>query len=535
MLKNKKAKLKLAKIDALTATLIGAWVGLGAIGIIGGTDYAVTYFQGESYMPYTEVVQFCNDLDVNTAYITHETRENRQNTRAAFPKDGIKLNVYVDNLTEIEKSDMQRAVDDINAIFKVIRPANKFILEFNPSLGDKINKYNVDIYEMQEGETSSDHVDGFWDPNYSIPNKNGLVSFHSKIKIKRDALTYNVFVHEILHHLGLGDAYTKFDKVDTFSIMMGSNTESKHIHRNDVALLVAKYGDYSTPEKKQALIDYINSYESQQDWYKEYKEIADALADKLATSLKIDKSEIEFDLSGKTYLYEPVNFDTKCSYDMISFNKQKMTQESIGITMQSLSDHIETNYSEYGFTKYCENIDGINYFNTAIGSSIYGEVNGDLYVVSQTPPIKVGKLASEQEVEEYKNLKQKWQQNDNSSLTHDVIDALFPTIDKYIPKTDKKITSADNLKLYNEKLGEITIGSKLTIKGQEMPFEYYKGGIFVRISQFDSIFIFPKMNDDYYYISASRFGTSVKFNFSTLNQQEKETSSAQEKDIDAEI
>ena len=532
MLKNKQAKYKPAKKHKIPAMLLGVMIGLGSFGTIGGIDYAVTYYNGEDYMPYSEVVQFCDDLDLNMSYFSFETSPQRQNTRAVFPKEGIKLNIYIDNLTEDEKNDLQRAVDDLNAVFQVIRPENKFVLEFNPSLGDKLNKYYIDVYEMPE--EIEEGIGGDWNPNYQAHNKNGLVSYHSKIELKRSVLNYNCFLHEIFHHLGFGDAYIKIDELDTFSIMLGADVQSKHMHRNDIAILAARYGDNSTPEKKQALIDYINSYESQQDWYKEYKQKADELVDKLATSLKIDKSEINLDLAGKTYIKKPVSFDAEKSYNMISFDKQKMEQESIGIKMKYDSNEITTSYFQSGFSQFLDDIDGIDYAETVLGTSIYCEVDGTLYLVSQTPPIAIGELASLQDVKDYEAAKLKWQQEDSSTLTRELVETLFTNLDKHIPMTDKKITSADNLKLYNETLGEITIGKQVTIKGYNYAFEYYKGGIFIPTLQYDAIFIFPDYNNNYIYIQASRMGNYVKYTFSKLEPMDK-TASVQSHDIDNEF
>ncbi len=514
MLKNKDLRVKPARKHKIPAALLGVMIGLGSVGTVGGIDYAVTYFQGESYMPYSEVVQFCDDLDLNTSYFSYEASPNKQNTRAVFPKGGIKLNIFLDNLTEEQKNDMQRAVDDLNAVFEVIRPENKFILELNPSLGDKINKYNVDVYEMDEDVLEG--TGGHWVSGYKAHNKNGLVSYHSKIEIKRQFLNYNCFLHEIFHHLGFGDAYNNLEALDSFSIMMGAELQSKHMHRNDVAILAARYGDYSTPEKKQALIDYINSYESQQDWYKAGKKTANALVDKLATNMKVDKSEINFDLSGKTYIYEPVTFDAKHEYNLISFDKQKMQEEDIGLSMTSTPNNITTTYTQSESMQFLDNIDGIYYSDTFLGSSIYCEVNDTLYITNDLSSIKLGKLASAQDIKEFEEHKKNWQQSDNSSLTRELVDTLYPTIDKYIPNVDKKITSGENLKLYDETLGEITIGKKVTIKNSDLAFEYYKGGIFIPLSSYDSIFIFPDYFGNYSYIKASRLGSNVKFTFSTL-------------------
>ncbi len=533
MLKNKDAKLKPSKKNGIPAMLLGVLIGLGATGAVGGIDYAVTYNQGETYMPFSEVVQFCDDLDLNTSYFSYEQSPNKQNTRAVFPKDGIKLNIFIDNLTEEQKNDMQRAVDDLNAIFKVIRPENKFILELNPSLGDKINKYNIDLYEMPEA--SSDKTAGQWNPGYKAHNKNGLITYHSKIEIKRAFLNYNCFLHEIFHHLGFGDAYTNLEALDSYTIMMDANLRSKHMHKNDVALLVARYGDYSTPEKKQELINYINNYESQQDWYEEYKVNADRLADKLADNLKIDRSEIEFDLAGKTYIKHTSNsLDLKQSYNMISFDNQKMTDESMEIALKTSSDNISSSYNQSSYFQFLDTIDGINYTDI-LEPTIYCEVNGSLYVVSETPPIAIGKLASAQDIIEYVNVQHRWEQSDSSTLISEIADTSFNNLSNYIPNVEKTISSGDKLKLYNEDLGEITIDKKATIKGANLNFAYYKGGIFIPISSYDAIFIFPDYYNNYIYIKADRMGSNVKYTFYTLKNADEVSVSTQNQDIDNDL
>lgn len=474
------------------------------------TDYLIVYMQGETYMPQKEVANFCRELNLNTNYFSYQqdTPLEEANARAAFPgKKGIKINVYIDNLTKEEKDELQKVVNDLNEVFQVIRPANKFILDFSPSLLDRINKYNIDLFELEEKDKSaSQNTDtvGDWRPNYIVHNKNGQTTYHSQIRLERGFISYQNFMHEIFHHLGFADAYSlSEDLLDAPTIMLNYNSNLNHLNKGDVALLAAKYGDYSTPEKKQALIDYINSYESEHEWYKEYEKQIDELIDKFVTDKNIDKSKLNFDLSGKTFIDNSVVLADSIMYQQYSFNNQKLNHDTFILSASPTSDKLAPILTLQKSTDYAENINGITMVEKS-EPHIYFSVDDTLYHVYSKYALTVGKLVSPEEAQHFDELKRDCTDANEETLLQKMIDEIYPELGQYIPQTDRQISSP--LKLHNATIfGDIIIDDKtITIGNNTYLYLKYKNGIYVPVSTSEVYFIFPDENNKYKYIDAKR-------------------------------
>ncbi len=218
-----------------------------------------------------------NSVNSSYSYLSEQNGFTRLSVLANKP---VKFNILMDEITEKEKEELTKSINELNAIFEVINPAYKFEIDFSPSAIDTLDPYNVDVDYMTEKE-DEEHPNAlaFYNANHIWAGKNGDHGYCSKIKFRPGKITAGVFTHEILHHLGLGDAYLAEDAHNTPSVMHSG--ENVIIRKNDIALLAARYGDYSTQEKMEELTEYINSYEQNQDWYKELYSNAAILAKEL--------------------------------------------------------------------------------------------------------------------------------------------------------------------------------------------------------------------------------------------------------------
>lgn len=227
-----------------------------------------------------DVYAFYAAYNVNSSY--SETGQSSQFSRlSVIPDKPIKFNILMKNLTEEEKSNLQRSIDELNSIFKVINPAYQFELDLDPNFFDTLDPYNVDVEYMTEEEIKNDeNALAFHKGNYIRRGKNGTQGYCSIIKFKPGCITASTFTHEILHHLGLGDAY-KVENLFLPSIMQSG--DDKQIRKNDIALLVARYGDYTDEQKKAELLEYIEKYEESQDWYKNMSQLASELKELYGT------------------------------------------------------------------------------------------------------------------------------------------------------------------------------------------------------------------------------------------------------------
>ncbi|MBO5022634.1 MAG: hypothetical protein J6C53_04100 [Clostridia bacterium] len=217
---------------------------------------------------YDDISSFHQEVDVN--YLYSSLQGDGSLTRLTIQKGRpVKFNILMDNLSDDEKAVLQSSIDEVNEIFKVINPDYKFELNFDANAIEKFDPYNVDVRYFANGELpEKSDVLGQYTTGKTFSNKNGAHGYGAEICIKRGHVTSGVFLHEVLHHLGLGDAYRNY-YAKVASVMQ---TGEAHIRTNDVALLVAKYGDYSTSEKYKELVEYITHYEESQPWFEvDYK------------------------------------------------------------------------------------------------------------------------------------------------------------------------------------------------------------------------------------------------------------------------
>lgn len=344
---NKNAMLKKThsalKITAISLSALVAALGMGT-GIY--VLSSIKNNKNNNILPsIAQVQEFYREIGCNTAYADNSSRMflfTNKPFRMSVPSKPVKVNINLGELNDEQKQMFIVGTQEINEIFDNINPAYEFQVNFNPTKEDLNDKNNLDIYylssELIEKAEQEEHLlGGQWygiNLKYDLVSKS-LTSENSEVYLNPDIFTYSnqglgVYQHEIMHHLGLGDAYKVADKVDCETVMDNKILEDSHISKNDVALLVGKYGDYSTPEKKQRLIDYIENYEnSNRAWMYKYFEVKQEISDYFVQKGNND-SEISFDVQNTfTYNGSPIIdflniYNAKYIFSSISENKKNM-------------------------------------------------------------------------------------------------------------------------------------------------------------------------------------------------------------------
>lgn len=283
----KMAKVTKALIGTLSASVVSAFLFFASIPIY---RYMATEELSASH---EDMEEFYAENDIHTSF-ADGTTFSRLSVIDGKP---VKFNVLIE-ITDEEKAELQKAIDDINAIFKVINPAYSFELNLNPSKLDEMDPYNVDIMYMTEldvkknPKTLAQYV-----VSETKDTKNGRQAQNAEIRFRPGCVTRPNFTHEFFHHLGVGDAYLSELAKGIPSIMQSGEI---HIREIDVAIIAGKYGDYTTEQKEKYLVDYIEQYESNQDWYKEKIAKTRAFIEELKLLNKDQPGEIDYNLAGRT-------------------------------------------------------------------------------------------------------------------------------------------------------------------------------------------------------------------------------------------
>ncbi len=290
-----------------------------------------------------DIIEFHQSIDMNTEYSNIEGVGDISRLTVQKGKP-IKFNIQLENLSAVEKEQMQIAIDELNALFKIINPDYKFELNFDPNGLEVFDPYNVDVKYFKDGELiGQDEVLGQYTSGRTIGSKNGSHGYGAEIKFRKGYITSGTFLHEALHHLGLGDAYTNYYAQVSSVMQTGEN----HLRTNDVALLVAKYGDYSTPEKHEELVKFIASYEENQEWFQEqyakHQELSSYLKENLPEYLGVSADEIDFDIAKNGYVYGKVERQEKSSTtcEIVKIGKNRIQHDKYILSPKETTQYID--------------------------------------------------------------------------------------------------------------------------------------------------------------------------------------------------
>lgn len=256
--------------------------------------------------PYADAVyQFYEDVGAHTSYAS---QKKDSVFRAEKIDDGIiKINVQLNAFSEEERTTLQNVVDEVNDVFENINPDYNLQINEKPTKEDLTHSQYIDLVELtKEDAKSSGALEGGLQAKWSREKGKRTWTVNDAIlMIKRDKFTDNILTHELLHYFGLGDAYQSANVYGIQSpvrTIMSAHGQNNYIRENDIALLAGLYGDYSTGEKKDALVDYIENYEENKKWYQALQDQAQECLEKAkllaSQKLSVSEEELDFNVTG---------------------------------------------------------------------------------------------------------------------------------------------------------------------------------------------------------------------------------------------
>lgn len=438
LLKQKKQNSKpyrLAKKIGKIAKKVLLWTGISTL--IMSTALTINAIASENRLTANadNINAFYAEQSVHTSYSSFT--ENQSLARLTVQKGKpVKFNILMDDLNNEERQDLQGSINELNSIFAVINSDYKFVLNFNPSFFDKLDPYNVDVSYMSENEANSSLSLAFYQRNLTIPSRNGEQGYGAKIKFKKNQVNKHNFTHEILHHLGLNDAYLKPEAESVPSIM---HNNEPNIRTNDVALLVGKYGDYSTEEKKVELIKYIANYEQNQSWYKERIELAKQKAEYFKNTIVSSNGEnnVVFDFTS----IAPYSVSTNCSVENQSYSSLHFTNNALIRKTVEVDYKINNNNQLVVNKEIKSSSDPIVWVNGVAMQQnsnsqefvFYHYYKGDIYKTTATNIVwlstKFAKTCSEEDFEKTKNFQNKYETSNSSEIIESLIENISNDID----------------------------------------------------------------------------------------------------------
>jgi len=191
--------------------------------------------------------------------------------RLPCPKEGesIKINFLWD-CSEADRIAFLYTIEHYNQVFSLINPHYYFEANFNPTEQDKLDPYSINVsHEIEFFEDTT--AVGYECPGSVVQNEkdygydlleNEIILKSSCINRKHSSgITFltTIFIHEIGHVLGLGDAY-KNKSATKDTIMQDSSYRIVRLGEIDIATLDALYHD---PENKLSYQDISNSLKQQ--------------------------------------------------------------------------------------------------------------------------------------------------------------------------------------------------------------------------------------------------------------------------------
>lgn len=187
--------------------------------------------------------------------------------RYPVPRRGCSIEVaFYDEISPARQELINFALTEFNDVFAVINDNYKFVANFSPDK-NSINPYEIPVTEVDSFDRKSalgltttkilDALDEIDDSEIYYPKINLL-------KNMSDTLYFQSFKHELLHTLGLGDAYLK-KSATLNTIMQGaySTTGFDSFYQIDVAILDAFYRDPNNIHSDEYIDDFVKNYGKQ--------------------------------------------------------------------------------------------------------------------------------------------------------------------------------------------------------------------------------------------------------------------------------
>ena len=189
--------------------------------------------------------------------------------RFPYPQNGEKIKVnFLWDCTEQDKAVFQYAINHYNQIFSVINPYYQFEANFAPTTQDILNPYSINVNHEEEFENNT------WLGYASIPlyedinEEYGYAILENKISLKSDLINISntnssrllacVFLHEMGHCLGFGDAYeNKNATKDT--IMQSAGATMFRLSETDIKVLNALYHEPKNQNSIEEILEILDN------------------------------------------------------------------------------------------------------------------------------------------------------------------------------------------------------------------------------------------------------------------------------------
>ena len=191
-----------------------------------------------------------------------------------YVNNGQSIKIYLsDSVDETYLKDFEDVTDYLNGIFEIINPEYKFEIVREKNGLDFLNPNFIsvatdeNVFPFIETITGGKYEAEGFNVTWGVPNILSLNTDYGSKKtfnyiiaeVNEESTSFDVkgiFLHEMMHALGLGDAYLTNSSVS--SAMEAGRRDT--LTKNDISLLIALYGDTTNPEKIKQYEDAFGIY-----------------------------------------------------------------------------------------------------------------------------------------------------------------------------------------------------------------------------------------------------------------------------------
>lgn len=194
---------------------------------------------------------------------------NQTTTRLVLTSDQPVLVVLDDSFNQTAVKYIKMYIEEVNELFEHINPKYKFEVVNDVSFLQKINKNTIFCTVHQNQFEDLGEINQAKANVYTMPaaNATGLATCFATLHFKSDFVIdsqycegINLFSHEFMHALGLGDEYLRSLFCMTYSVMNNMKGVERPITKVDAKVLASIYGDFTTEEKVQEFEEFLTEF-----------------------------------------------------------------------------------------------------------------------------------------------------------------------------------------------------------------------------------------------------------------------------------
>ena len=314
------------------------------LGILAGAVFSPTPTD-KSLPTKAEIVENLETFGADTSYLCNYSGiQNTPFTRIKMDTSKPLTFCLSENYSDEEVAFIQYIIDDLNLIFEHINPNYKFELQKGVPTGAVFDNNTIPIVRREN--CGKIIYDGFseaagWAMRVPTLNLDGTMSFRlANISVKNtgDPITFKyseemvTTAHEILHMVGLGDAYIV--EGQTAPTIMQSDCGLNHgfFMENDLYLLASLYGKFNSNEDYQNFVNFAQEYCATRDL-----EVHMHMADSPYWSESRPPHVSQADYAEMT-MNETSNF---LNWEWFRYNNGKVTQEEIDAATEREQQYIK--------------------------------------------------------------------------------------------------------------------------------------------------------------------------------------------------